>query len=197
MQQESTNSQNHCEYCGEPIPSLNLNGTPKRFCSGACVSGSRIKSDDDRFWSRVDRSGGPDACWLWIGRVMPAGYGALQSARPNKHWTAHRYSWTIANGEIPDGMCICHRCDVKLCVNPAHLFLGTVEDNVADRVSKWRTSCGETHHRATLTENQVREILRRFDSGEVTQIELAREHGVARDTIFNIVRRKTWKHLHR
>lgn len=123
--------------------------------------------------------------------------GASHAPPHHTFWTAHRYSWFLANGPIPENMRVCHHCDNRLCVNPAHLFIGTDADNVADRVAKNRSCGGQRHHRATITESQVRDILRRFDEGSATQVELAREYGIARDTVHNVVRRKTWKHLHR
>lgn len=89
------------------------------------------------FWAMVDRSGGPDACWPWTGSTFHSGYG--QSHRLGEV-LAHRVAWTATNGSIPkEGKnCVCHHCDNKVCCNPAHLFLGSHKDNVADRDAKGR-----------------------------------------------------------
>jgi hypothetical protein len=95
----------------------------------------------DPFWSRVDRSGGDDACWPVIG--VGNDYGrVLVGGRDGVRWMAHRWSWTLANGPIPDGMVVMHRCDNPPCVNPGHLSLGTQLENIADRVSKGRSATG-------------------------------------------------------
>lgn len=87
-----------------------------------------------RFWDKVDRRE-PDACWLWVGARRHR-YGEVW--RDNKHVYAHRVSYEIANGPIPAGLFICHRCDTPLCVNPAHLFAGTQTDNMRDAANKGR-----------------------------------------------------------
>lgn len=80
----------------------------------------------------------PEAgCWLWIGRAKPKGYGRIGIGR-NKQFAAHRVSWELFRGEIPAGMCVCHKCDTPSCVNPDHLFLGTHADNAGDRQRKGR-----------------------------------------------------------
>ncbi len=98
----------------------------------------KMKPLADRLWSRVDKRG-DDECWEWQGGRVPCGYGSIglgKAAAGNGR--THRVAWEITNGPIPEGMSVCHRCDNRLCCNPAHLFLGTNHDNVKDRDIKGR-----------------------------------------------------------
>lgn len=155
---------------------------------------------EERFWSRVDMSDGPDSCWPWRG-ALRRGYG-----RSGKYGEpSHRRAWRLANGEIPDGMFVCHHCDNRACCNPAHLFLGTPADNSADMVSKGRAPSGheadpvrprgEDAYNHKLTEDDVREIRARYVPYKVSTPMLAAEYGVKQATIYNIITRKWWKHV--
>lgn len=98
--------------------------------------------DVDRFWSKVDRSGGPDACWPWTGARSKHGYGIFDAG--GKTLRAHRVALTLENGPIPDGMLACHRCDNPPCCNPYRcLFPGTHADNMSDRSGRGRTASGD------------------------------------------------------
>lgn len=112
---------------------------------------------EERFskkWEPVTESG----CWIWTGYCAPTGYGFIHyKGMPTG---AHRASWIIANGEIPEGMDVCHKCDTRCCVNPSHLFIGTASDNLKDCVAKGRHRgpSGETHPLAKLSDSDVVEI---------------------------------------
>ena len=102
--------------------------------------------DEGAFWALVDRSGGPDACWPWIGRRFPNGYGYFQGPRPlRRSVLAHREAWRFTNGELADGLFALHHCDNPPCCNPAHLFTGTHTENMADMYRKDRGPTGERH----------------------------------------------------
>jgi hypothetical protein len=149
--------------------------------------------------------GSPDECWLWQGSIKPAGYGQLTVG--NKLLTAHRVSWEIYNGPIPDGLWVLHRCEgsylpgditSRRCVNPAHLYLGTPTDNAQDVISSGRIgysgSPGQAHPGAKLNESAVMEIRRQW-ARNVSQSEMARQFGVSQNTVWAIVHRRSWAHL--
>ena len=153
-----------------------------------------------RFWPKVDKSGD---CWLWTACLDRKGYGRF--GMPERGWiAAHRYAYILANGPIPDGLHVLHRCDNRRCVNPDHLWLGTNADNVADRVAKGRTSRnhvtpeqqvrGERHGMVRLREADVIAIREAVANG-VRQCELAARYDVSRPTINLIVKRKNWRHV--
>lgn len=145
----------------------------------------------DRFWSKVDRSGGFDSCWVWRGRKL-RGYGKFDY--DSKTVFAHRFSYEQNFGKAPIGKCVCHSCDNPSCVNPRHLWIGTNQDNVNDKVKKGRSHGahkGEKHHKAVLTEAQVLEIINSTKSQSV----LAAQFGVHQVNISLIKRGVIWKHL--
>lgn len=147
----------------------------------------------ERFWSRVDKSGGPDACWLWTGSIT---YGYGRVFWKGTLWGAHRVAWELGMGKkIPEGMYILHHCDNRRCCNPKHLFLGTQKDNMQDAVSKGRAIRGETSGRAKLTADGVREIRKLYEETAVTRKELAGRFGIGPGAISSVVHRRTWKHI--
>lgn len=143
-----------------------------------------------RFWENVDSSLGPDACWPWKGyrRTTPKfDYGMLTIGsrvdRSVRSVAAHRLSYQLAYGDIPEGMHVCHHCDNPPCVNPRHLFLGDDAANMADRNRKGRTSRaprnrGTGNHFAKLTADDVLQVRERLAGGE-TGRSVAREFGVS------------------
>lgn len=139
-------------------------------------------------------------CWLWLGFVHPSGYGQFSISKSAGPRLAHRASWSLFNGMIPDGIYVCHACDNRICVNPDHLFLGTAKDNMQDAAKKgrmnWKSKVralprGERHHAAKLTENDIREIRK----APGTLVVLGARFGVAPITISRIKRKLIWSHI--
>ena len=151
--------------------------------------GSHGVSLAERLWANVDKT---ETCWNFTG-FKRKGYGSVwwQGASVR----AHRASWTVSKGPIPDGLQVLHACDNPGCVRPSHLFLGTNLDNVADRHAKDRDAHpdrrGERGGRATLTEAQVCQIRESAETNKALALQL----GVDPSTISDIRRRKSWSHL--
>lgn len=152
-----------------------------------------------RFESRVDKSG---ACWLWLGTIAPNGYGlvnvgkAILDATEGGSRGAHRVAWLLEHGTFPpaDRM-LCHTCDVKRCVNPAHLYVGTALDNSRDSVERDRTRIGSRHPRAKINEEIAAEIRRMFSGTRGEKAQIARRFGITRYVVDAIVTGRQWRHV--
>jgi len=146
---------------------------------------------EERFWSKV-KIGETNQCWEWMTYIWPDGYARF--AVGHRMQLAHRVSYTINVGAIPDGLCILHRCDNRSCVNPAHLFLGTQQDNIKDCANKGRFARGERIGASKLTNYQVVEIKRSLARGLAIRA-IARQFDVMPYTIRQIRDRKSWNHI--
>lgn len=150
------------------------------------------------FWEKVNCDGPTrphmdTPCWVWLGSLSH-GYGQMGVGGGRMKRT-HRLSYELHNGPIPEGLLVCHECDVRACVNPAHFFLGTCADNNEDMRQKGRQSRGEKAPCVVLTESQVREIRARHASHSVGARALSREFGVCRSNVYAILSRETWAHV--
>ena len=144
----------------------------------------------ERFLAKVcpDPASG---CWLWQGLVRPDGYGATRF--DGKEHGAHRVAWMLFRSTIAPGMVVCHKCDVRRCVNPEHLFVGSAADNARDMTEKCRSPRGEKHGSSKLTEEQVGRIKQMLVENRLYMSEIAREFGVSPTTVQAIKTGKTWK----
>jgi hypothetical protein len=144
-----------------------------------------------RFESFIERI--PIAgCWLWTGSLSGSGYG--QFIFNGSLMGAHRASWIIVNGAIPSGMFICHYCDVKTCVNPAHLFAGSPLLNMQDMMEKGRDLLGRRKQGdkiKRLSDEEARYVI----ASTLSHAQLGKKFGVHRGTIQQIKARRTYKHL--
>lgn len=139
----------------------------------------------ERFWAKISKT---DGCWNWIGSTA-GGYG--QVTRATKKIPAHRMSWELHFGGIPDGLMVLHRCDNKLCVRPDHLFLGDASANMRDMVAKGKHPKKLNSYRAKLTPDQV-SLIRKSDKGCT---HFARLFGVDQSTILAIKKGQSWRRL--
>lgn len=150
----------------------------------------------ERFWSKVDKSGGPDACWPWTARRDPKGYGEFKVST-HKKVRANRFCLEITEGPLAEGEQALHSCDNPPCCNPAHLFAGTNQDNVDDRVAKQRNAkmAGTLNPRARLTRDVVLTCRARYVPGSKVHgaTALAKEFGVSQPAMSHALSGNTWR----
>lgn len=146
--------------------------------------------NDDWFWSQIVRSGD---CWIFRG-LPPGRYGEVTLA-DGRRTGAHRVAARLAGHKVGPGDVVCHRCDNPPCVNPAHLFVGTQADNMADKAAKGRAAARSRNGAAKLTDEQFDEIERRVAAGE-RQNALAREFGVSPQAVCQYLKRRRGAILH-
>lgn len=166
-----------------------------------------LTKDQLRFLSKVHIG---DGCWLWTGRKMKSGYGVFLMSELHTTILAHRAAYTLFCGSIPQGLYVCHSCDITSCVNPKHLWVGTQKDNLQDMSRKGRSTTGDksswrlypalvrrgsqlSNHK--LTESIVVEARRRYTAGSATLTRLSKEYGVSLGTMCWALKGKTWSHV--
>src|SRR5262245_2926568 len=148
---------------------------------------------EPRFWSKVSKTD-PDKCWWWVASIDVNGYGQFLVNRGQLGYQstsmakAHSVAWLLTNGAIPDGMYLCHTCDMPRCVNPSHLFLGTQKDNMRDCVDKNRHGFGRVGQPIYYTIDHVRKIIDAYTSGTPVA-EITRHHLISRTHLTRILKR--------
>lgn len=183
-----------CEFCGKNFLSCasHINYGRGRFCSRICGDTSRrLKADVEA----IERNSIPEpnsGCWLWTGYATGSGYGATR--RAGKWVLAHRLSYELHTSAIDSGTVVRHRCDNPICVNPDHLEIGSVGDNVRDSVRRGRISRGEDRPAAKLTVAQVIAIRALHADGIPNRV-VAERYGISADNVRLIARRKAWRHV--
>lgn len=183
--------------CGKAVALSKKNDTRSGYTRGEPVrffnsSHSRHQLTLEQAFWQYATPGDPNECWEWQKVPSSNGYGIVRYR--GQRIPAHRVSWEIHFGPIPDGLFVLHKCDNRRCVNPYHLFLGTHQDNMDDMNAKGRrlVASGERCGSAKLTQAKVNLIRDLYKEG-MTQRGIARQFGVRPDTIWNIVNNRTWK----
>lgn len=168
-----------------------VKGEYKRYISGH-NSGSPLTTEE-HFWDSVDKS---DDCWLWTAAKAKNGYGLLRIKGEHgfTHEFTHRYSYQLAYGPIPDSLCVLHSCDVRNCIRPDHLFLGTRLDNAVDCKAKGRTLRGEKHHKTKLSDDGVRQLRIDFANG-VLPAALSERYGIDEGYAYQVAKGKARKYV--
>lgn len=165
-----------CENCNNPC----YKKYARAFCSSKC-----------RFLSYVVIN--EVGCWLWIGAKERKGYGRL-CFENKKNAVASRVSYEIFKGTIPEGKYVCHSCDNPSCVKPAHLWIGTAQENASDMISKGRSLKGEQHIKSKLSKECILKI-RQLAAEGLSQIEISKIYNARPGHINNIIKRRAWKHI--
>ena len=157
--------------------------------SCGCAKRVAFGTPEERFWKKVNKTEG---CWLWTGGHNGVGYGIIRVWAVRSY--AHRFSWVLHNGPVPEGLQVLHRCDVPACVRPDHLFLGTQQANVDDMRNKGRargSPRGESNPKAKLNNQAVLYIR----SSKEPPIVLAAKFGVTNSYICAVQKRRKWRHI--
>ena len=144
----------------------------------------------EQFYERINKT---ETCWLWTGTVANNGRGVFKIN--NKLKQAHRISYEVHFGEIPQGLLVCHKCDNGLCVNPEHLFLGTQQDNINDCVNKNRNAKGSKNWNTKLNEEKVKMIRTADFSERGSKAKISRELGISQTALNYVISGKNWGHI--
>ncbi len=169
------------------------------------------KSIEERFWENVCICTYDRGCWLWIAGTSLNGYGCFHARRSHPEY-AHRVAWILNHGPIPHGLCVLHKCDVRACVRPDHLFLGTRRDNSHDARAKGRLGpqcdtfrkmwanrprelAEDWQYNVKLNAEAVREIRSTYQFRKITLSHFAKKFGVSYQTIHEVVTFQTWRHV--
>ena len=186
-----------CETCGVSfrVAYRPREDRVRRFCSRACyyrARGHEPTFDAERnFWAHTRAD--PSGCLIWVGARTTQGYGQTTVAM-RRVLTAHRQAWIYTHGPIPPGKHVLHHCDVRLCCNPEHLYLGTQQENMRDAVVRGRTAKGSKNGKARLTEAQVIAIRERRTAGGRV-VDLAAEFGMSLKGMEHVVYGRHWRHV--
>jgi hypothetical protein len=180
-------------YCSLHYQRYKKYGDPNR------ADWKKLKGDTPEEKLKYNYKVNEKGCWVWQGSVRKKdGYGSINIGQ-GKTSLVHRLAYTYWKGEIPEGMFVCHHCDNPPCINPDHLFLGTNQDNMNDKMLKGRAFTGfhkgEANGGAKLTNEQVSDIKKLLIEGEFNQSEIAVEFGVSRQSICDINTNKKWSHI--
>ncbi len=144
-----------------------------------------------RFWEKVQKT---DGCWLWTAGLHRNGYGNVGRGGQNRQtMCAHRASWILHYGPIPDGLYVLHHCDCRSCTRPDHLWLGTQIDNLRDMRNKGRGARGERIPNAKLTKQLAEEIRAQYVPEITTMQALADSYRISLAAVFNVIHNKTWR----
>lgn len=178
----------------------------RKYCSSECYrnTDARLRKPlEDRFWKHVDKNGPIPKhmphlgqCWLWTAKTS-RGYGNIaykENDSPTRI-AAHRFSWELHYGEIPDGMSVLHHCDVRGCVRDTHLFLGDQQANMTDCANKLRTNIGERNQSAIVSREDVLKMRQLFATGKYTYREIADLFYIKRAHAYKIITGQLWKYL--
>ena len=157
--------------------------------NGRYVSTSTL---EERFWEKIDKRS-DDECWEWMASCNKYGYGQLWFG--NTFISSHRVSWMIHFGDIPEKLCVLHKCDNRKCANPNHLFLGTYQDNSDDMKSKGRSlnQHGDNNHAAKITSEDVLRMREMWKSGKCRQKEIMKIFNISRVELWRIISYRNWK----
>lgn len=159
--------------------------------------------ETERFWSHVDKSGGPDACWPWLLAKGRGGYGKFTVSH-TRTLIASRTAYFLTTHNEPGQLIVCHSCHFPPCCNPKHLHLNTHQGNADESVNdrRYRTGprygevpCGENHPNAKLSDDDVRTIRLAYNTAPISYARIAKMYNVSTQCIMRIIKRRTWAHI--